>query len=143
MKVTVNQQVITRPEVFKAIKPGFQNFGKNVKVNNLGQLVSQNAEAKEKKKAFDLENAFKDVGYQNISQNAMGKGVEKDFGFKKEGLNTKKDFGFERARLNIEKDSGFKSVNVFKDIVFQDAGQKSGSDSAGERAKAESIDKLA
>ncbi len=70
----MNQQVITRPEVFKAIKPGFQNIGKNAKINTRGQLVSQNAEAKEIKKAFDLENAFKDVGYQNVGQKAKDDG---------------------------------------------------------------------
>ncbi len=117
MKVIVNQQVITRPEVFKAIKPGFQNFGKNVKINNLGQLVSQNAEAKEIKKAFDLENAFKDAGYQNISQNAKGKGVEKDFGFKKEGLNIKKDSGFEKKRLNIEKVLSFEELEMVEQLA--------------------------
>ncbi len=126
----MNQQVITRPEVFKAIKPGFQNIGKNAKINTRGQLVSQNAEAKEIKKAFDLENAFKDVGYQNVGQKAKDEGVEKDFGFKKEGL-------------NIKKDSGFKNVNVFKDIVLQDVGQKGGSVSVDERAEAGSINTLA
>ncbi len=130
MKVTVDQQVITRPEVFKPIKPGFQNFGKDVEINNLGQLVSQDTEAKELKKAFDLENAFKDVGYQNVGQKAKDEGVEKDFGFKKEGL-------------NIKKDSSFKNVNVFKDIVLQDVGQKGGSVSADERAEAGSINTLA
>ncbi|HDY67996.1 MAG: hypothetical protein JYX80_08925 [Candidatus Scalindua sediminis] len=86
MKVIVNQQVITRPEVYKAIKPGFQNFGKNVKINKLGQLVTRSEEAKELKKAFGLENAFKDIGYQNIGekivielqntgQKAKGKGI--------------------------------------------------------------------
>ncbi len=64
----MNQQVITRPEVFKAIKPGFQNFGKNVKINNRGQLVTRSAKAKELKKSFGMENAFKDLGYQNIGQ---------------------------------------------------------------------------
>ncbi len=99
MKVIVNQQVITRPEVFKPIKPGFQNFGKDVKVNNLGQLVSQDAEAKELKKAFGLENGFKDVGYQNVGQNAKDEGVEKDFGFKKEGLNIEKVLSFEELEM--------------------------------------------
>ncbi|MFQ5714672.1 MAG: hypothetical protein ACE5GU_11640 [Candidatus Scalinduaceae bacterium] len=130
MKVTVNQQVITRPEVLKPIKPGFQNYGKDVEINNIGQLVRQDAEAKELKKAFGLENAFKDIGYQNIGQNAKDEGIEDDFGFKKEGL-------------NIEKDSVFKNVNVFKDIVLQDVGQKGGSVSAGERAEAGPINTLA
>ena len=68
MKVTVNQQVITRPEVFKTIKPGFHNFGKDVKINTRGQLVTQSAKAKELKKSFGFEDAFKDIGYQNISK---------------------------------------------------------------------------
>ncbi len=68
MKVTVNQQVITRPEVFKTIKPGFHNFGKNVKINTRGQLVTQSAGAAQIKKVFGFEDAFKDIGYQNISK---------------------------------------------------------------------------
>ncbi len=68
MKVTVNQQVITRPEVFKTIKRGFQNFGKDVEINTRGQLVTGSAKAKELKKSFGLEDGFKDIGYQNISK---------------------------------------------------------------------------
>ena len=112
MKVIVNQQVMTRPKILKAIKPGFQNFGKDVEINTRGQLVSQDAKAKELKKTFGLENAFKDMGYLNIVQNAKVKGIEKGLGLEKEGL-------------NIEKDSGLKNMNIFKDIKSQNIGQKS------------------
>ncbi len=91
MKVIVNQQVMTRPKILKAIKPGFQNFGKDVEINTRGQLVSQDAKAKELKKAFGLENAFKDMGYLNIVKNAKVKGIEKGLDLEKERLNIKKD----------------------------------------------------
>ena len=47
-----------------------------------------------------------------------------------------------KESLNKKADSGFKNVNVFKDIVLQDVGQKGGSVSAGEIAEAGSINTL-
>lgn len=106
MKVIVNQQVITRPEVFKAIKPGFQNFGKNVKINNLGQLVTRSDEAKELKKAFGLEDAFKDIGYQNIGEKIV---IEPQ----NIGQNTK-DFVFQNLDRKDEKESRFGFQNIIR-----------------------------
>ncbi len=106
MKVIVNQQVITRPEVVKPIKPGFQNFGKNVKINNLGQLVTRSEEAKELKKAFGLENAFKDIGYQNIGEKIVIKPQDtgqnaKDLVFQNLGQKESK-FGFQNIIQNAK-----------------------------------------
>ena len=102
----MNQQVITRPEVFKAIKPGFQNFGKNVKINNLGQLVTRSDEAKELKKAFGLEDAFKDIGYQNIGEKIV---IEPQ----NIGQNTK-DFVFQNLDRKDEKESRFGFQNIIR-----------------------------
>ncbi|MFQ5714670.1 MAG: hypothetical protein ACE5GU_11630 [Candidatus Scalinduaceae bacterium] len=48
-----------------------------------------------------------------------------------------------KESLNKKADSVFKNVNVFKDIVLQDVGQKGGSVSAGERDEAGPINTLA
>ncbi|MFQ5714666.1 MAG: hypothetical protein ACE5GU_11610 [Candidatus Scalinduaceae bacterium] len=106
MKVIVNQQVIRRPEVVKPIKPGFQNFGKNVKINNLGQLVTQSEEAKELKKAFGLENAFKDIGYQNIGEKIV---IEPQ----NTGQNAK-DFVSQNLSQKDEKESKFGFQNIIQ-----------------------------
>ncbi len=46
MKVAANQQVITRPELVEANKPGFHNMGKDAKVNTLGHLAGQSEGSK-------------------------------------------------------------------------------------------------
>jgi hypothetical protein len=125
MKVIVNQQVITRPEVVKPIKPGFQNFGKNVKINNLGQLVTRSEEAKELKKAFGLENAFKDIGYQNIGkkteiefQNVSQ--IDKKLVFRNIGQKDEKEskFGFQNIIQNAK---GSKPITPSGLSVIQNA----------------------
>ncbi len=131
----MNQQVITRPEVFKTIKPGFHNFGKDVKINTRGQLVTQSAKAKELKKSFGFEDAFKDIGYQNISKKTELELQNIDQKDEKESK-----FGFQNIIKNAEvKGSKFvtppglsvsqnakgnKSVNPPGQLVSQNIGQK-------------------
>ncbi len=109
MKVTVNQQVITRPEVFKTNKPGFHNFGKDVKINTRGQLVTQSAGAAQIKKAFGFEDAFKDIGFQNIGKKTeielqnTGQ-IDKKLAFRNIGQRDEKEskFGFQNIIQNTE-----------------------------------------
>ncbi|MFQ5714667.1 MAG: hypothetical protein ACE5GU_11615 [Candidatus Scalinduaceae bacterium] len=68
MKVTANQQVIARPELVKANKPGFHNLGKDAKVNTLGQLVSRSEGSKKIKRAFGFENELRDTGPQKVGE---------------------------------------------------------------------------
>ncbi|MEE9605175.1 MAG: hypothetical protein V3V70_06335 [Candidatus Scalindua sp.] len=68
MKIAANQQVITRPELVEANKPGFHNIGKDAKVNTLGQLAGQSEESKKIKKTFGYENEVKDTKSQNVGQ---------------------------------------------------------------------------
>jgi hypothetical protein len=68
MKVTANQQVVTRPELVEANKPGFHNFGKDAKVNTIGQLASQSEGSKEIKRTLAFENKLGDTGLQNVGQ---------------------------------------------------------------------------
>ncbi len=118
MKVVASQQVITRPEVFKTIKPGFQNFGKDVEINTRGQLVTQSAKAKELKKSFGLENGFKDIGYQNISKKTE---IELQNIDQKDEKESK--FGFQNIIKNAEV-KGNKSVNPPGQLVSQNIDQK-------------------
>ncbi len=135
MKVTVNQQVITRPEVFKTIKPGFHNFGKDVKINTRGQLVTQSAGAAQIKKMFGFEDAFKDIGYQNISNKTeieLQKIDQKDekeskFGFQNIIQNAKGNSSKSVAPTGLsvsQNAKGNKSVNPLAQSVSQNNSQK-------------------
>ncbi len=107
MKVTVNDQLITRPKLLKPIEPGFQNFGKDVKINNRGQLVTRSAKAKELKKSFGMERGFKDLGYQNIDLN------DKSSNFSNIGLKDRKEskFGYQNIDQN-DKNSIFSNLDL-------------------------------
>ena len=135
MKVIVNQQVLTRPEVFKTIKRGFQNFGKDVEINTRGQLVTQSAKAKELKKSFGFEDAFKDIGYQNIGKKTeielqnIGQKDEKEskFGFQNiiQNAEVKGNRFVTPPGLSVSQNAkGNKSVNPPGQLVSQNIGQK-------------------
>ncbi len=68
MKVAASQQVIARPELIEANKPGFHKIGKDAKVNTLGKLASQSEGSKKIKKTFGYENELKDTKSQNVGQ---------------------------------------------------------------------------
>ncbi len=117
MKVTVNDQLIIRPRLLKPIEPGFQNLGKDVKINNRGQLVTRSAKAKELKKSFGIERGFKDLGYQNVDLN------DRSSNFSNIGLKDEKELKLEFQNI-VQNAKGKRTVTPPGQTVSQDVGQK-------------------
>ena len=105
MKVAANQQVITRPELVEANKPGFHNMGKDAKVNTLGQLAGQSEGSKKIKKTFGYENELRDTKSQNVE--------EKETKFVKDVVGEKEE---KESKSVMEDVVGLKSGEGFQDV---------------------------